>query len=249
MESVNKRVIVIAVVMALFTSFLIYIYVKKVTTKPDVREYVKVYVAAKTLPAKYKIAEEDIKQINVDKEYLNSKAALNKADIEGKSLKDRIIEGEQILKDRLVEDKKMAMAYNIPEGKRAVSITVNEQMIVSGLVRPGDFVDIIASFDKEDYDDKNTKISYPKTTKIVMQNVQILALAQDQIIADEKLKELPKTMTVAVTPQDAEKLVFISDNATLRLALRPVGDDKNVDTQGTIRTDITMDKGVRIVPK
>jgi len=84
--------------MALFTSFLIYIYIKKATTKVDVVEYINVYIAAKTLPPRHKIADTDLKQVKVTRDYLNVKAVLNKDDIIGKRLKDSIIEGEQILK-------------------------------------------------------------------------------------------------------------------------------------------------------
>jgi pilus assembly protein CpaB len=116
------------------------------------------------------------------------------------------------------------------------------------MVRPGDFVDVIASFDKEEIDSGANKVVYPRITKTVLQNVQILSLGQDQVVAEDKSKELPKTVTLAVSPQDAEKLVYVSEYAVLRLALRPI-DDKNVaDTPGTIRGDFVTNKGVQILP-
>lgn len=248
MESVNRRVILIAIIMALLTSFLIYIYIKKATTITTTDEYVKVFVASKTLLPKYKITDADIKEIKITKEYMNSKAIRNKSEIIGKRLRDSIIEGEQILKDRLVDDNKFNLSFNIPEGKRAVSMNVNEQVEVANLIRPGDFVDVIGSFDKDEIDDKSNKTTYPRITKTILQNVQVLALAQEQILTDDKTKELPKTVTVAVSPQDAEKLVFASEYATLRLALRPVDEKGNTDTQGVIRGDIVPNKGVIISP-
>lgn len=247
MESVNRKVILLAVIMALFTSFLIYFYIKSVTSKPNVIEYINVYVAAKTLPPKHQIIEEDLKQVKVTREYLNVKAVINKADIVGKRLKDRIIEGEQILKDRLVDDNKLTLAYNVPEGKRAVSINVTDQVNVSNLLRPGDFVDIIASFEREETEEGTNKVVYPRITKTIIQNVQILALGQDQVITGEKIAETPKTVTLAVSLQDCEKLVYSSEYASIRLALRPVDDSANTDTQGIIRSDIVPQKGVKII--
>lgn len=249
MEPVNRRIILIAIIMALFTSFLVYIYIKKATTKPEVVEYVNVYVATKTLPPKHKITDADLKQVKVTREYLNSNAVLNKADIVGKRLKDSIIEGEQILRDRLVDENKMALAYSIPEGKRAVSINVNDQIAVSHLLRPGDFVDVIASFEKEEDEDGLNKTVYPRITKTIIQNAEVLALGQDQRIAEDKLKEPPKTITLAVDPQETEKLVFASEYAVLRLALRPADDDRNVNTQGILRNDIVPGRGVKAIPK
>jgi pilus assembly protein CpaB len=248
MESVNRKVVIISLILALFTSFLVYIYIKKATSRPDIIEYINVYVAARSMPPKYKITESDIKQVKVSREYLNSKAVLNKADIVGRRLNESVIEGEQILKDRLVDNGKTNLAYRVPEGKRAVSININDQINVSNLVRPGDFVDIIASFDKEEVEEASGKVIYPRITKTVIQNIEILAIGQDQTITEEKIKEPPKTVTLAVTPQEAEKLVYASEYAVLRLALRPVEDEMNINTPGVIRNDIVPGKGTFKVP-
>jgi pilus assembly protein CpaB len=249
METVNKRVILIAIIMALITSFLVYLYISGMTTQKDVVDYINVYIAAKTLPPKYKITESDIKQTKVTKEYLNPKALTNRADIVGKSLKESVIQGEQILSDRLVDDKNTTLAYSIPEGKRAVSINVNEQTEVANLIRPGDSVDVIANFGKEEVEDKTTKTIYPAITKIIIQNVEVLALGQDQLVSDEKTKDLPKTVTLAVTPEESEKLVYASEFATVRLALRPSNDNKDTVTEGVIGNDLTSGRGVIVVQK
>jgi pilus assembly protein CpaB len=249
METVNKRVIMVALVMAFFTTFLIYVYIKKMTTKPDVIQYINVYVAAKTLPPKTKIVDSDLKQVKITSEYLNSKAVLNKSDIVGKRLKDSIIEGEQILGDRLVDESNMELAFSLPAGKRAVSINVNEQLEVANLLRPGDFVDVLASFQRVEEEDKLNKYVYPEITKIILQDVQVLALGQDLTIDETKKTELPKTVTLAVTPQEAEKLVYASEFATLRLALRAVDDHNNIVTPGTIKSDVISEKGTKIMTK
>lgn len=249
MEAVNKKVIVLSLIMALITAALVYVYIQKATTKPEVVEYINVYVAAKTLPPKHKIANEDIKVVKVTREYLNSKAILNSADIVGKYLQDSVIEGEQILKDRLVDENKLTLVYKVPEGKRAVSINVNEQIEVGNLIKPGDSVDVIASFEKEEIDEKQTKKEYPRITKTILQNIKILAIGQEMYTFDEKGKELPKTVTLAVDPEEAEKLVYASEFAILRLALRGVDDDKTSATQGALRNDLVNDRGVRIIEK
>ncbi|MCX7923417.1 MAG: Flp pilus assembly protein CpaB [Clostridia bacterium] len=250
MESVNKKVILMALIMAVFTTFFIHYFIKKQTTQSVSVDYINTYVASKTLPPKHKIEEDDVKELKVTRDYLNPKAVMNKADIVGKRIKERIIEGEQILRDRLVEDKNLALAYNIPEGKRAVSLNVNEQIEVANLLRPGDFVDVIATFQKEELEDKTNKYLFPGVTKIILQNVQVLALGQEQIVEeDKKAEELPKTVTLAVNPFEAEKLVFSTEFAVVRLALRPVGDNKTVNTPGVIRNDVAPNRGYTILPK
>jgi pilus assembly protein CpaB len=243
MESVNKKVILIAVIMALITSFLVYIYIKKVTTKPETVSYTKIYVASKTMTAKYKITEDDIKETKVTYDLVNSKAVLNKADIVGKRLKDRVIEGEQILVDRLVDDNKLNLAYNVPDGKRAISVAVAEDIQVAGLIRPDDFVDVIASFDS-DKEDGTIKI-----TKTIVQNVQVLALGQELIIKeDEKKAELPKTVTLAVNPADAEKIVYAVEFGRIRLTLRNIEDKKQGGADGAIKKDMMPGKAMIAQP-
>lgn len=249
MEPVNKKVILIAVIMALVTTFMMYFYINNMTSKPkDVVEKVSVFVAAKTLPVKHKIAQGDIREELVDREYLNARAIRSRNDIVGKLAKDTIIEGEQILKERLVSDDKTDLVYNVPEGKRAVSINVNEQIQVANMIRPGDYIDIIASFDKEELEDGSNRIIYPRISKTVLQNILILALGREQTVVEGKTPEMPATVTLAVTPGDAEKLVYITEYASVRMALRPVGDEKGVDTKGITRYDLAGERGSKTVP-
>ena len=238
MESVNKKVIFIAVILSLCTSLLIYIYISKATAKPDVIVYANVYVATKTMQTGYKISDSDVKQAKIARELLNGRAVTNIADLVGKRLKESVIEGEQILFDRLIDENKTILAYNIPQGKRAVSINVNEQIAVSNLFRPGDYVDVIASLEREENESAGGRVVNPRVTKIIIQNVEILALGQDQTVTDGKLKEALKTVTLAVNPQDVEKLVYASDYGLLRLALRPVDEDEIIDTPGVGRDNV-----------
>ena len=250
MESSNKKIILIALIMAVLASFLIYIYIKQMTVKPEIKiDYINVYVAVKTLPAKYKVTDKDLKLVKVTKEYLNPQAVLNKEDIIGKRLNDRIIEGEQILKDRLIDENNAGLIFNIPNGKRAVSININPQNAVSNLIKPGDYLDVIVSFDKDENDLGTEKKLYPKVAKMIIQNVELLALGQMLTPTEEVPKDQPITATLALTPQEAEKLVFASDFGVVRLILRGVEDSKIVDTQGVIRSDLVTDKGVTIIKK
>lgn len=244
MEAVNKKIVAAALIMAIFTSFLIYVYIKKSTKNPDTAEYVYAFVAAKSLPAKYKIGESDIKSVKIAKDYLNASAVLNKTEIVGKRVKDRVLEGEQILRDRLVDDSKTVFSYNIQEGKRAVSVNINDQIAVANLLKPGDYVDVIASFDERTVEDSSSKITYPKISKTILQNVKVLAVGQEQEAKEELLAETPKTVTLEVNPLEAEKLTYASEFAIIRLMLRTADDNAIVDTQGVISEDLVPEKGL-----
>jgi pilus assembly protein CpaB len=136
MESINRKALIISLIMALAAAVLVYVYINRAAAKPEVEEYINVYVAASTLPPRHKISEQDLKIQKVTRQCLNPNAVLNKAEITGKYLVERVIEGEQILKERLADENSMLLSFRVPEKQRAVSINVNEKVSVSNLIRP-----------------------------------------------------------------------------------------------------------------
>ena len=251
MESVNKKVIFITIILTIVTSLLIYVYISKATAKPEsaAAEYVDVLVAANTLPPKHIIAETDIKLLKMEANKVNNKALSNKADIVGKRIKESILADEQIVPERVMDDNKSALSFSIPEGMRAVSVNISEQSFVSYLIRPGDYIDIIASFEMESIDEETRTVIFPRITKTVIQNLQVLALSQNTVVTEEKVSETPQTVTLAVSLQDAEKLVYASTYATLTMVLRQADDHGIIKTDGVNRQDVATGKGVYSVPK
>ena len=147
-------------------------------------------------------------------------------------------------------DEELPLSYVVPPGQRAVSVQVSEVTSAGGLILPGDFVDIIGIFDVTFY---GTEEGNPTSQQeienyvavTVLQNVQVLAVAQEVAEAlptegesggttgETSQPVLPKpadanpeatNVTLAVTPEDAEKLALAEEMGALRLSLRAVGD-------------------------
>ncbi|MDF2524360.1 MAG: cpaB, partial [Clostridiales bacterium] len=161
----------------------------------------------------------------------------------------KIIEGEQVLKDRIVGEEKTLLSYSIPQGKRAVTVNVNEAAEVADFIRPGDYVDIIVTSDKYEYEDGKARTIYAKTTKIILQNILILGMGQLQDIPEKARQAFPKTVTLAVSPDEAEKLVYGEETGVMRMALRRIGEHDITETKGIIREDISSEKGKWVIPK
>ena len=247
MESINRKAIIIAILFAFITSLLIYKYIDNMTQPDIVTEEdpeIEVYIAASDLLAKHKITEEDIEMILVPNDVKNSAAILNEAEIIGKRLKENIYKGEQILRSRLVsEDEELILAFNIPKGKRAISMNVSEQALVGNNLRPGDYVDVVASahIDVKPVvpEGQTADIKKIMASKVFVQNVLVLAIGEKQkIVEDEEPGEIAQTLTVAVDPKDVEKVVTASEFGNIRLALRPVGDNTIIDTDGVKIEDV-----------
>lgn len=245
MQLANKKILILAFILALVTSFIVYSYIKGMAKQPkQAIEYASVVVAVKNLDEKAVINSGDVKVIKVEKPYANSRAFTSVSEVTGKRIKDKIIAGEQVLKDRLVTDEqKSLLSYSVPKGKRAVTVNVNEAIEVGDFIRPGDYVDILATFDKLEIEDNKSKVVYPKTTRVVLQNVLILGLGQLQDVPEKPRQDLPKTVTLAVSLDEAEKLALAEESGVLKMALRRTDDHDIVTTPGIIRQDLVTERG------
>jgi Flp pilus assembly protein CpaB len=70
-------------------------------------------------------------------------------------------------------------------------------------------------------------------SKILLQNILVLAVDQTAVRNEDKAAAIPNTVTVQVTPEQAEKLSMAQELGTLRLSLRPFGDEESVTTRGS----------------
>jgi pilus assembly protein CpaB len=149
------------------------------------------------------------------------------AAVTGKYVKTPFVENEPIVGDRLFSGVKTAgmLPLLIPAGMRAMSVPVDEVSDIAGFVLPGAHVDILVAIA-----DKAT--GGEPFSKIVLQNVEVIAVAQEIEEAKDEPKVV-KVVTVLLTPEEAERLSVASHDGSLRLALRNYEDKKVVMTSGS----------------
>jgi len=147
-------------------------------------------------------------------------------------------------------DEELPLSYVVPPGQRAVSVRVSEVTGAGGLILPGDFVDIIGIFDVVFYGIKEGDPTSQEEIEdyvavTVLQNVQVLAVAQevaeslpegtdsDDTTDETSQPVLPNpgepnpeatNVTLAVTPEEAQRLSLAEEMGVLKISLRPVGD-------------------------
>ncbi|MGE4283684.1 MAG: Flp pilus assembly protein CpaB, partial [Clostridia bacterium] len=243
MQRVNKKVLFLAIVLAAITAFLIYSYIRKIEASDTQIEYSDVVVAVKNIDSRTEIKSDDIKVIKVEKSSVNLKAFTNSNDVIGKRVRAALIEGEQILKDRVASEDQLLLSYNIPEGERAITVNVNEASEVGDFIRPGDYIDILVTLDKLEIEDNIQKIIYPRVTKVVLQDILVLGMGQLQEVPEAPRQELPQTVTLAVTLEEAEKLAFSEETGVIKMVLRHADDHNIITTSGALREDIAPERG------
>jgi pilus assembly protein CpaB len=137
-----------------------------------------------------------------------------------------------------------------PGGRRGFSIQASQVLTAGGLLLPGDYVDVVwlcckNGFQWQGSGGKNLDTNAVIFSRPVVQNVQIAAVAQSIVssgpvgtnatvgtgtagnpVAASTAKEVPDatTITLLVTPDEANILLMAEATGTLRAALRNPGD-------------------------
>jgi pilus assembly protein CpaB len=148
-----------------------------------------------------------------------------------------ISQGEQISLSKLSKARKASgggsLAGNTPAGKRAISIAVDSISSVSGMVRSGDYVDVIATL-QIPMPGANGQVSSQMTVVPLFQNVLVLAVGQDigssdrtesRYAANEAASSSGNTLiTLALGAQEANLIAFVQEQGKVRLTLRSPAD-------------------------
>jgi len=171
-----------------------------------------------------------------------------------------VLANEQVNTNKLVmegEATGSGLAFSVPPGMRAISVSVNEVRASGGLIVPGDRVDVMVHTDYERLfapaDLAGVVTSEEKrhpTTLTVLQDVLVLAVAQattppidgqsdaQSLRADEAEPQPAATsVTLAVTPTQAQSLFFAAEEGTVGLMLRPFGDETTISVDPLLRLE------------
>jgi pilus assembly protein CpaB len=157
--------------------------------------------------------------------------ALSKVEeIEGRRCRSKIFAGEPILERKLLaKGETGANATDlIPKGWRVVAVHVDAVSSSSGLILPGDRVDALVHV----REDRSRGIP-ASLTRIFLQNIKVFAV-DDQFDRDKdgETAIVAKTISLLVTPEQAELVMFATKLGEVQLVMRSANDDEQVETEG-----------------
>jgi pilus assembly protein CpaB len=124
--------------------------------------------------------------------------------------------GEPVLRSKITgPGQRASLASLLDDGKRAVTVSVDDVRGVAGFVLPGDFVDIVVIAD----DGSTKRQSY---SDILLEHIKVLAI--DQVASEgEGQPTVAKAVTVEVTKEQAQKILLATNIGKLSLILsRPL---------------------------
>jgi len=151
----------------------------------------------------------------------------------GRVLKTNLLMGEPVSEAKLAPAGTLGgLSALITEGRRAITVRVNDVIGVAGFALPGNYVDIIVSTQKDA--PPGTDARQQNISKIVLERILVLAIAQE-VNRDETKPKVVNAVTLEVTPEQAEKLDLARSVGTLSLALRNQVDPASASTEGATK--------------
>ena len=156
----------------------------------------------------------------------------------GRVLKTSLLAGEPISEAKLAPAGTLGgLSALIAEGKRAITVRVNDVVGVAGFTLPGNYVDIIVSTETMPDPDTAARARAQSISKIVLERILVLAVAQE-VSRDETKPKVVNAVTLEVTPAEAEKLDLARSVGTLSLALRNQVDPAAAATLGATKENL-----------
>jgi pilus assembly protein CpaB len=172
----------------------------------------------------------------------------------GRVTKYPIAANAQIVANAIVDTERPAGALSevVPLGRRAMSISASQVGNAGGLVLPGDYVDLVWVCC-----DGTLLIS-----KTLIRNVQVAAVAQTIVPAAPRAGSLENpvpgvdtppvpdaaTVTLLLSPEDAQRVYLAEGRGEFRVALRGDGDEAVNETGSAILTDILTPEEIGRLP-
>ncbi|SKC90641.1 Flp pilus assembly protein CpaB [Burkholderia sp. CF099] len=157
--------------------------------------------------------------------------------LEGRVLKTSLARGEPVLEAKLSPVGTVGgLSAVINEGKRAITVRVNDVIGVAGFALPGNYVDILVNTEKDNKDGGVTGRDQ-NISKIVLEKILVLAVAQE-VGRDETKPKVVDAVTLEVTPEQAEKIDLARSIGSLSLVLRNQIDPQDTTTAGATKASL-----------
>jgi pilus assembly protein CpaB len=162
----------------------------------------------------------------------------NLQEVEGRVALTPIAKGEPILLSKLAPEGTAAgLGGLLDPNSLAVTVKTDEVSGVAGFINPGDRIDVMVEM---------PGAGGEHFSRIILQNLKVLSKGQawDQT-ADKKPQVVP-TVTLEVTPEQAEMLNLASFQGRIRLALRNQMNKAQFATGGVVSSQLAHKKPVPV---
>lgn len=229
----NMKAIVL-LVLAIITGLAAAVYAASWVSQRGNIASTQVVVAAVDIELGSKISPQMLTTSEWPSESVPSDAFKDVSQLQDRVVKAGMLRGEAIVNRKLAPvGTQGGLSAVIAEGKRAMTVRVNDVVGVAGFALPGNYVDVMLNAQQ----DRGGGQAPSQVSMTVLEQVLVLAVAQEANRDDTKPKVV-SAVTLELSPGDAEKLDLARSVGSLSLVLRNQLDKNVVATTGVTKAEL-----------
>jgi pilus assembly protein CpaB len=207
---------------------------------------VQVVVATSDLPKGTTISSANVAVRSIPTEYAHSGAVSPEqfSRVDGQAIGHSVKTGEMLMWALMENKRAPSFSARLEPGRRAITVPVDEINSISGLLEPGDRIDLLVTLEH-----KGEKMTVP-----LLQKVTVMATGQ-RVVDDPKGGEqrLYSTVTLDTTPDNAQTVVLARERGRLTAMLRHPQDESalrrsSVDVLALLNATPKITSNARVVP-
>ncbi len=231
MKPKTMMLMVVAIGCGLVASYMTSKLLAERNAPPVEEPKVKILAAKTRVPAWAPIKEPEkyFEEKEVPESLAPKKGLHELSKIKDQRLVVALSEGEYVLEDKLVNVEQAGLIAKLPPGMRAIALKVNAESLAGGFVLPGYRVDVVSTTRGNPHE---------SSSKIILQNMLVLAVDTIANRDNQTNSILGSTVTLAATPEEAQRLSLAAALGELRLTLRTPDDNKIVRLPGAKWDDL-----------
>ncbi|HEX5274511.1 MAG TPA: Flp pilus assembly protein CpaB [Candidatus Rubrimentiphilum sp.] len=212
----RRTTLIVALVVAVLTGWLTLNYLSSIQRSSAVQNQpTEILVAAQEIPARVPITAAMLAKATRPAAAVEPDALTDPSKVIGALSLITIPAGSTITLSKVGHPADVGLPVRLTPGMRAISISIDKVKGVSGLIEPGDRVDVVA------IPPKSTAVPPPAST--ILRGIRVLAvgpLLENTSATPPPEAQVFTTITLEVTPKQVDLIEMADLNTVLRLALR-----------------------------
>jgi pilus assembly protein CpaB len=246
----NKRALVVSLVMAMLGTALLLLYLSKFEREMSGGELVELLMVQKPIERGKVLTEEMLTTRNVPLAYVEDRAikVAERSKVLGLQTSVALSPQQTLMwTDLAITTEDRDLSSLIQPGKRAIAVrasTGQDDTRGNQLIRPGDYVDVIATFRGQQTDSE-------QASAVLLQRVLVLAVGSEtQSGSDAKVRDQPawqrdKQLTLSLSLPEAQLLSLALERGRLSVAVRPPNDPGTLDDLPDLKSSALLDTKAR----
>lgn len=231
----RRMTLLLAILLAIGTGWLTLNYINNVKRSEMATNVPRtVVVAAVDIPARTTILPSMTKQATLPSQAVERDAISDPSQASGALSLITIPAGSQLTNSKVGRPQDVGLPVRLAPGRRAISIQIDKVKGISGLLEPGDRVDIIA------IPPRAGNALPPAAT--ILRGIRVLAVGsslETSSATPSPEEQTSATVTLEVTPKQADLLAAADQNTVLRLALRSPREPLNSEPTESLQFPVT----------